>query len=141
MARKKKKRMPALKTAYIVVLVVIGFSISARWITRNHGNLYSDKPFTLEVLNGCGRNGAAAQFAKALRRMGVDVLIVGSADRFDYNSSVLIDRRGNPQLMSRLSQMIGVKNVVQQKSEKPLVDATLIIGKDMDDLKIGEIGR
>ncbi len=141
MAKKRKSRVSPLEVAYIVVIVVIAFSVSTRWVSRGHDNLYSDKPFSMEVLNGSGEKGAASRVAVALRKMGIDVLIVGNADRFDYNSSVLIDRRGNPELMRRLSRMIGVDNVIQQKVEKPLVDATLIVGEDVRDLRIAVEGR
>ena len=64
------------------------------------------------------------------------MLIVGDAERYDFDESVLVDRKGNPDLMRRLSRLLGCRRVLKQVQQKPLVDATLIIGKDRERLRI-----
>jgi hypothetical protein len=68
--------------------------------------------------------------------MGIDVLIVGDAERYDFAESILIDRRGNPALMKKLSRFLGCRRVLKQVQTRPLVDATLIIGNDVRKLRI-----
>jgi len=75
--------------------------------------------------------------AMQLRRAGVDVLVVGDAERFDFDESILVDRKGNAELMARLSRITGCRNIIVQRQEQPLVDATLIVGRDRGRLKIG----
>jgi hypothetical protein len=71
-----------------------------------------------------------------LRKMGIDVLIEGNAGRFDYRETVLVDRKGNPALMKKLSRRLGVGRVVTQIQERPRVDATLVIGWDRERLRL-----
>ena len=71
-----------------------------------------------------------------LRKMGIDVLIEGNAQRFDYRETVLVDRKGNPELMKKLSRRLGVSRVVIQIQERPRIDATLIIGWDRERLRL-----
>ena len=46
----KKKKSSSLKYAYVIVVLVMLFSISTRWISGGHDELYSGKPFSIEVL-------------------------------------------------------------------------------------------
>ncbi len=89
-----------------------------------------DVQFQLEVLNGTGETGLAMKTAMELRKMGIDVLIVGDAEQYDFKESLLIDRKGNPGLMKSLVRLLGCRRVLKQVQERPLVDATLIIGED-----------
>ena len=90
----------------------------------------------MEVLNGTGEPGIAIRTTMQLRMMGIDVKIEGNADRFDFRESMLIDRRGNPELMKSLSRRLGCRRVIQQIQERPEVDVTLIIGWDRDRLRL-----
>jgi len=141
MARKKKKRrsFSSFNIIFAVVILIIAFSLSARWITGRRVELYSDVPYTIEVLNGSGENGVATRVATELRKLGFDVLIVGNADRFDYTDTVIIDRKGNTELVERLARLTGIRNTIVQKIDTPLVDATVIIGHDIHDLKLGRL--
>jgi hypothetical protein len=71
--------------------------------------------------------------------MGIDVLIEGNAESFDFDQSLLVDRKGNPELMSALARCLGCERVLQQIKENPRVDVTFIIGNDMHELKIGKM--
>lgn len=139
MAR-KKRRTKGLRTTGIVaasILAIIAFSLFMRWsgVEADYG--LDEESFQIEVLNGTGETGLAMETAMKLRTMGIDVLIVGDAQRYDFDESILIDRKGNPDLMKRLSRFIGCRRVLKQIQPKPLVDATLIIGKDRERLRIG----
>jgi len=90
----------------------------------------------IEVLNGTGKPGLAMETAVVLRRMGIDVLIVGDAEHYGYKQSLLIDRKGNPGLLKKLSHLTGCRRILTQIQERPLIDATLIIGDDIEELGI-----
>lgn len=138
MARKKRRAKGPRTTAIAAasILTIIAFSLFVRWsgIKADYG--LDRESFQIEVLNGTGETGLAMETAMKLRTMGIDVLIVGDAERYDFDESILIDRKGNPDLMKRLSRLIGCRRILKQIQPKPLVDATLIIGKDCDRLRI-----
>ncbi|UCF06728.1 MAG: LytR C-terminal domain-containing protein [bacterium] len=120
-----------------IMCCAILFSLYVRYFLGERERTLSDVHLQIEVLNGTGESGLAMQTAAGLRRMGIDVLIVGDAESFDFEHSLLIDRKGNPALVRKLSRLIGCPRVLQQIQERPLVDATLIVGEDSGDLKIG----
>jgi hypothetical protein len=130
---RKKRRAKGLRVTGIVaaaILVLIAFSLFMRWSGVVADYRFGGEPFQIEVLNGTGETGLAMETAMKLRTMGIDVLIVGDAQRYDFDESILIDRKGNPDLMKRLSRSIGCRRVLKQIQSKPLVDATLIVGRD-----------
>jgi hypothetical protein len=137
-ARKKrrKKRTVFPGIGAISIVAGIAFSLIVRWTGVGTDRRLEGGSFQLEVLNGTGKTGLAMETAMGLRRMGIDVLVVGDAERYDFSESILIDRRGNPALMKKLSRLLGCRRVLKQVQPRPLVDATLIIGRDMDRLRI-----
>ncbi len=124
-------------TVTVVIFCVIAFSLAVRWLDIGRGSGRGEIAFQIEVMNGTGETGIAMKTATELRKMGIDVLIVGDAEGYDYDESLLIDRKGNDKLMKKLARQLGVDRIIQQIQARPLVDATLIIGKDKDRLKIG----
>ena len=118
------------------IAAVIIFSLSVRWLGPGRSRSEDRLPIQIEVLNGTGEQGAAMRVAMELRKSGIDVLIVGNAERFDFAESLIIDRRGNPQLVERLARLLGGPRVLVQIKEKSLVDATLIIGADVERLSV-----
>ena len=136
-AKKKKKRgiSPAV-VMIIVALLLMAFSIAVRWSGIGRNLSVPEDPFQIEVLNGTGEPGVAREVTMTLRKMGIDVLIEGNAKNFDYRESVLVDRKGNPELMKKLSRRLGVTMIVTQIQERPRVDATLIVGWDRERLRL-----
>jgi hypothetical protein len=136
-AGKRRKRPFSKSFWWILVSGLIIFSVAVRWWHLREGVPAREFEFQIEVLNGSGREGIAMKTAMQLRRAGVDVLVVGDAERFDFDESILVDRKGNAELMVRLSRITGCRNIIEQRQEQPLVDATLIVGRDRGRLKIG----
>jgi len=122
-------------TILALLLVVCAASIGYSLFLR-HGGGGEEVGFRVEVLNGTGRPGLAAETARALRSRGIDVLRVGNADRFDYTRSVLVVRRRGPDI-DTFARLIGCREVVEQLRPDDLVDATLVLGADYRDLKLG----
>lgn len=141
MGKKRSRRQTAVsKTGLTVAFTfcVIAFSLTVRWWGIGKNIQRGDRPFKaeLEVLNGSGEDGLAMKTRIALIRMGIDVLRVGDAEHYNFAESLLIDRKGNPTLMKQLSRLTGCRRVILQVQERPLVDATFVIGHDRKNLKI-----
>ena len=138
MARKKKKDrgFPAAAVVMITALVLMALSITVRWSGIGRNLSIPEVPFQIEVLNGTGELGVAREVTMQLRKMGIDVLIEGNAGRFDYRETILVDRKGNPELMKKLSKRLGVSRVIIQIQDKPRVDATLVVGWDRERLRL-----
>jgi hypothetical protein len=136
-AKKKKKRsFPWTAALIAAALILMGASIAVRWSDIGKNLAVPEDPFQVEVLNGTGEPGVARKVTMKLRKMGIDVLIEGNAGRFDYRETVLVDRKGNPDLMNKLQKTLNIGTVVIQVQEKPRVDATLIIGWDRERLRL-----
>ncbi len=127
----RRKRRPRAIIVVALLAGLIGFSLAVRWLGLGERFARGEEPaFQIEVLNGTRETGIAMEVTKDLRLRGIDVLIVDNAERLDFRESVLVDRRGNPRLMRRLSKTLGCRTVLEQIRPAPLVDATYIVGSD-----------
>lgn len=99
-----------------------------------------DAPVKVAVLNGCGREGLAAVFAEKLRSQGFDVVngLGGNADSFDFEESMVLDRRGQRQRAEKVAKALGIDAVLEQRTDDPYLieDVVVIIGRDWDSLRI-----
>ena len=126
-------RRRSSRAAVIVVLAsaaIVLFSVAVRWLGAGKEPRRELGPFQIEVLNGTGESRIGMAVATDLRRRGIDVLTVDNAERGDFKESILVDRRGDPQLMKALARMLGCRVVVEQTRDHPFVDATYVIGAD-----------
>jgi len=110
----------------------VGFSLFVRQ-TDGDGNT---RALRVAVENGTGVRGIAADAQAALSELGVVVVRTGNAASFDYRESVLVVRRrgGEARL---LAERIGCGHVIEQLSSGAGEDATLILGADCTQLKLG----
>jgi hypothetical protein len=96
----------------------------------------------VQVLNGCGKKGAAAKAADYLRRaevpsMELDIVDEDNFESYDVSETMIISREeGALEYAHRLAAAVGARaeNVVYQALEDNYlsVDLTVIIGKDFD---------
>lgn len=130
----------------IVVLVVIvgylGYSFVQRHVlappvetTRQAAN--TREVIQMDVLNGCGVTGAAANVTAYLRARGYDVVEMRNYKTFDVSESLVIDRVGNLGTARKVAHALGVKekNIIQQLNQDYYVDVSVVIGKDYAALK------
>ena len=91
----------------------------------------------VEVLNGCGISGIAEKFTNFLRQKNFDVVQVGNYISFDIDKSLVIDRTGNKANAIKVADALGIdrKYVIQQINNDYFLDASLVIGKDFNQLK------
>jgi LytR cell envelope-related transcriptional attenuator len=86
----------------------------------------------LVVLNGNGRQGAAASAAARIEHRGYRVALVGNAPHHDYPQTIVMYRRGFEGEGQRLARDLGVKVVSPLDGMKPAqlhgAQAVLILG-------------
>lgn len=89
----------------------------------------------VQILNGAGISGLAGTARDKLQPdPRVDVVEVGNADRYNYQTTQIIDRSGNPKSAAYLKELLGKGSVESNPSKKLLVDVTIILGKDLKGL-------
>lgn len=87
----------------------------------------------IEVLNGAGVPGLAAQLAALLKEQGFDVVAIENADRSDYAETRIIDYAGNPQTVALLAQLLNVaeRNIRKETTAQPGAgNLRIIVGRD-----------
>jgi hypothetical protein len=91
-----------------------------------------NRPFQVEVLNGCGVPKVADKITALLREKGFDVVKTGNYDNFNVPKTLVIDRRGGAKRAQSLASALGLRktDVIAEVSELHTVDATVVLGKD-----------
>lgn len=87
---------------------------------------------SVEVLNSCGKTGAASQMTLFLRNKGFDVVQYRNDRLQNYEETIIAIRNPQWEGADALSQALRTKNVLQLKSKRAHVDATVYIGKDFN---------
>lgn len=89
-------------------------------------------PLQIEILNGCGVSGIAAEFTEYLRKNEIDVVRTDNYESFNVLETVIIDRRGQSERMIEIAEIIGVdrSRILKEVNEAYLIDATIVLGKD-----------
>lgn len=93
-----------------------------------------DLTVKLEILNGTDINRLAQNAAHLFRKYGYQIEFYGNADKHDYSTTVVIDRKGNMEITQRVADFIKCKNVITKTELEAInpVDVTIILGKDFD---------
>ena len=108
---------------------------SARTAPRDSTSRLPDTPAGIvEVLNGTGRKGAANLVAERLRRQGFDVVKVGNAPEKTFARTVVAQRRDAASVANRVAQTLGVHGTCPFRNENLLVDATVFVGRDIEEI-------
>ncbi len=102
-------------------------------------SIYEEKTghiIRVEVLNGCGVRKLAALYREFLRDQGIDVIRSKNADNSEYEKTIIIRRKGSQGIAEELSRIMGVDPAKIETISSPdaVIDATIIIGQDYDDL-------
>jgi hypothetical protein len=88
----------------------------------------------IQILNGCGKSGAAEQFRNYLTDRGFDIIEFGNAGSWNYAHTLVIARTGNEPVARDLAKVLDTDNLIHLSDPLALVDATVIIGKDYEEL-------
>jgi anionic cell wall polymer biosynthesis LytR-Cps2A-Psr (LCP) family protein len=116
-------------------------------LTRQDEGAFSDRVFTVEILNGTAATGLAGRTADLFRGFGYDVISIGNADRNDYETTEIIDRSGYDAMVKVFADIIRCRNIRSDTQATKNIelgieiniqnleyrsDFTLIIGKDFN---------
>lgn len=136
--------MNALLFVLGVVVIVLAYSLVTRAFApradpareRDSGELVGDI-IQVEVRNGCGVSGVAAETTLYLRRMGFDVVEVGDFSNFNEAHSKVIDRVGDLASARKVAAALGIPESRVEQEIRPdyFLDASVILGKDYDALR------
>jgi anionic cell wall polymer biosynthesis LytR-Cps2A-Psr (LCP) family protein len=114
-------------------------------LTREIEDHLIERTLTVEVLNGTAVNGLAGRTAEMLRSFGYDVISIGNADRNNYDSTVVIHRAGDENMVKTFADVIRCRNIRNEVTARNLpeneldsqnvefkADVTLIIGRNFN---------
>jgi len=137
-----KSRITLLAAIFclLIALAVIIFMYRKNMIEQKNKNEYelptdSDK-LKIEVFNGCRDMRVTLEVVELLRKSGkVDVIDITKNPSYIYPYSVLLDRKGNKELMKNLGKYLGLSEnrLILQRSNQ-FLDATLVVGIDSENL-------
>lgn len=84
------------------------------------------------VFNGVGTPGIGGVAAQQLIRAGYRVVDTQNADRFDYDTTVIVVKRGNIERGQAVAKVLGCGKVVAEPSAQDIIDIAITIGRDYD---------
>lgn len=100
--------------------------------TTNQPNL----SIQIDILNATGENRIAAKFRDYLKQKGFDVVDMGNY-KSEQERTLVVDKCGDITKSKRIADALGIsqKNIIQQLERSNFIDATVLIGKDYNELK------
>ena len=92
---------------------------------------------SIEVLNGSGKSGFNESVVSFLRRQGLDVVHYANYHADSVPSTIIVIRNGNSAPGYYIAQLLSLDSskVVQILNKDYLLDATVIIGRDISSKK------
>jgi hypothetical protein len=88
----------------------------------------------IQVLNGCGKSGAAELFRNFLTDQGFDIIEFGNAASWNYTHTLVVARTENLPVARDLAKVMGTDKLVHLFDPLAMVDATVFVGKDYEEL-------
>ena len=100
--------------------------------TTNQPNL----SIQIDILNATGENRIAAKFRDYLKQKGFDVVDMGNY-KSEQERTLVVDKCGDITKSKRIAEALGIsqRNIIQQLERSNFIDATVLIGKDYNELK------
>ncbi|MBN1313025.1 MAG: LCP family protein [Anaerolineae bacterium] len=86
----------------------------------------------VNVLNGTQQEGLATETGNMLAAMGINVISVGNADRFDYTQTIIYNYTGKSYTARYLAQLLGIPEtaIVTASGASGLFDIQVVLGND-----------
>lgn len=155
LTRRKNKSGNFFLNSSVAVLTLLVFALGYSWAHRQFiakddssilltlpeeattltSKMWMEKRYRdikVEVLNGIGIDGIAAEVTDYLREKGFDVVNTDDAGRTDYIYSMVKDRTGNLSSARNLAEILNIDtlSVLQEINKSLILDATVILGRD-----------
>ncbi len=121
----------------LIVAVALLFALVIRWTGPDpapFGRAVGDLGdiIQVDVRNGCGVTGLAAQMTEYLRDYGFDVVEAGNHTTFAEPTTFVLDRVGNPRAAEALARAVGLTAEAVREDIRVdyFFDATIVMGAD-----------
>ncbi|GBU23057.1 hypothetical protein R80B4_02971 [Fibrobacteres bacterium R8-0-B4] len=88
---------------------------------------------SVQVLNGCGAEGAANRVADFLRSKGFDVKDIGNASSWNHQSTIVISRTTDMGLADGIEKLLKTGKVVLIRNGDSMYDVTVVAGPDFEE--------
>lgn len=88
----------------------------------------------VEILNGCGKEGAASKIADYLRSANFDIKSVGNAETWNYPFTMVISRTSDTTVASQVAACLKTDKTVIIRNNDKLHDVTVITGPDFGEI-------
>jgi hypothetical protein len=85
---------------------------------------------SVQLLNGCGAEGAATKVADYLRSNNFDVKYVGNADTWNYPATMVISRIQDTSIATQIARALKTDKMVMIRNNDNSYDVTVVIGPD-----------
>jgi hypothetical protein len=87
----------------------------------------------IQILNGCGAEGAANRVADYLRLNNFDVKFVGNADAWNYPYTMVISRNEDTTIANQIASVLKTDKLVKILNNDNSYDVTVFIGPDFEE--------
>ena len=136
----KRLRLAALAITLLGVLVLLGSLLLG---LRGGSEVTSSRPggteegtsgrrIRVEVLNAAGIPRLAQRGTDRLRDRGFDVVYFGNARGFHADTSLVLDRVGDPEAAQEVARALGVGRVRSVPDTSLYLEATVVLGTDWE---------
>ncbi|MFP4415724.1 MAG: LytR C-terminal domain-containing protein [Fibrobacterota bacterium] len=88
----------------------------------------------VQILNGCGIDGAASEAADFLRENNFDVKDIGNADTWNYPHTIVASRTKDMTVANKVADALDTDKVILLRDENGLYDVTIFLGADFGDI-------
>ena len=87
----------------------------------------------VQVLNGCGVDGAANVVADFLRNKKFDVKSIGNAASENYQKTLVVSRKKDMVIAQQVGEALKTKSVILMRTQDDMYDVTVFVGKDFQE--------
>ncbi len=132
-----RRQFPAFFPIRILPLSTWAGVVVALWLSgcrKEEQRDFIPNTGQIQVLNGCGKPGAAEQFRNYLSDLGFDVIEFGNAEMWNYERTLVVARTESATIAEDLAKTLHTKNLVHLADTLAMVDATVFVGKDYEEL-------
>ena len=89
---------------------------------------------SIQVLNGCGKKGVAAEIGDFLRARGFDVKETANAEDWNYPYTIIASRTADMTIAQKVAKALDSDKLIRLEKNDCLFDATVFVGKDYRDI-------
>ena len=130
----------SLSWRLIVLLVIIVLAVGGVLFLRYSRHQKQEQvearlpAIKINLKNGCGFEGAATEMSEFLASRNVDIVATGNAEKFIYDTTIIVVKKMDAQDLQRLINITGIQHWTLAENEFAPAPFEIIIGKDYEKL-------